>query len=405
MRIAYIAPYQGPTLVKRRPIILNRSLAGTTKIELIAKLLRSSSHEIEVISQGEVVQLECNFHPAFYETELFDPRIPVFYASTVPIRFLNGFWSDFVTLRHFRARHSASPFDAVIIYNMKTPQITCANYAIRRMGLPVVLEYEDDVFVDVYGETEKGLQLRNQKAACRKLMKMISGGIGVSPYLLSQLPSGIPNLLLRGVIGDDILQLSQRMGTIKRNWVLYSGTHRKSKGIEQLIDAWNLLRLPGWELHITGFGETTETLKRMAVENRGIVFHGLVDRPELVSLLCTAKICANPHELSQTPGNVFAFKIIEYLAAGAHVISTPMGALEPEIEHGITYMPDNSPATIAATLKRVVEDGSWDRRATQFVHEAYGATALSRSLDSLLSRVVKREAMRSAGAVGGVVTS
>src|SRR5208283_1099200 len=201
MRIAYIAPYQGPTVVKRRPIILNRSLAGTTKIELIAKLLRANFHEVEVISQGEVVQSEFKFYPAFNEPELFDSGIRVFYASTLPIRFVNGFWSDYFTLRHFRARHKESPFDAVIIYNMKTPQIACANHAIRRLGLPVVLEYEDDVFVDVYGATERGLRLRNQKSACRKLMNMISGGIVVSPYLLSQLPSDIPALLLRGVIG------------------------------------------------------------------------------------------------------------------------------------------------------------------------------------------------------------
>jgi hypothetical protein len=41
----------------------------------------------------------------------------------------------------FKARHSAAPFDLVIIYNLKGPQVVCANYAIRRLGLPVVLEY------------------------------------------------------------------------------------------------------------------------------------------------------------------------------------------------------------------------------------------------------------------------
>src|SRR5208283_4148379 len=249
------------------------------------------------------------------------------------------------------------------------------------------------VFVDVYGATERGLRLRNQKSACRKLMKMISGGIVVSPYLLSQLPSDIPALLLRGVIGVDIIQLSLKTGAAKKNRVLFSGTHTKSKGIEQLIQAWKLLEPSGWELHITGFGATTEALKQLAAENHTIFFHGLVDRPELVSLLCSAKICANPHELSRTPGNVFAFKIIEYLAAGAHVITTPMGTLEPEIEQGITYMTDNRPKTIAETLKRVIGNRIWERTATQFVHDTYGTAALSKSLDSLLRRAVKRESI------------
>jgi glycosyltransferase involved in cell wall biosynthesis len=384
MRIAYIAPYQGPTLIQRRPIINNRSLAGTTKMETIAKLLRAASHEVEIISQGEVVHLEAKFHPGFRETELFDPQIPVFYASSLPVRFLNGYWSDFRTLNLFKARHKARPFDAVLLYNMQTPQVACARHAIRRLGLPVILEYEDDVFVDVYGGKEKVFTLRDHKPSCRELLKEISGGIGVSPYLVSQWPDNIPSLLLRGVIGDDLLQEAARVGAAKKNYVLYAGVHRPSKGVAQLIDAWKLVRLPDWELHITGFGQTTEELKKSAAGVPGIVFHGLVDRPELVRLMCSARICANPHELSQTPGNVFAFKIIEYLATGAHVISTPMGTLEPEVEAGITYMPDNAPATIAATLQRVIAQECWQKSAAQAVCDSYGPVAVKMSLDNLI---------------------
>ena len=101
------------------------------------------------------------------------------------------------------------------------------------------------------------------------------------------------------------------------------------------------------------------------------MFHGLVSRQELVRLICSAKICINPHVVSQTPGNVFAFKIIEYLAAGAHVITTPMGALEQEIEVGITYMPDNKAETIAATLKQVIQVRCYERTAAQAALQTY----------------------------------
>jgi len=82
-----------------------------------------------------------------------------------------------------------------------------------------------------------------------------------------------------------------------------------------------------------------------------------------------ATIGINPHHVSETPGNVFAFKIIEYLASGAHVITTPMGPLEKELEAGVTYMPDNSPATIAAALELVSGNGTisalqWRRRSS-----------------------------------------
>jgi glycosyltransferase involved in cell wall biosynthesis len=387
MRIAYIAPYHGPTLVKRRPIVINRSLAGATKIELIAKLLRLASHEVEIISQGEVVQLGLRYYPSFREPELFDPKIPVWYSSALPIRFLNGRWSSLFTLREFKKRHTVSPYDVVIIYNMKGAQLACAEYA-QRCGVPVILEYEDDVFVDIGGEAIKGFRSKGHSSTFSKALKTISGCIAVSPHLLSQLSAHIPKLLLRGVVGDDIARASSRPGAQKLKWVLFSGTHRKSKGIEQLLQAWKILARPDWELHITGYGETTDALKRMAEERRGIVFHGLVEREEFVRLLCLARICINPHELSQTPGNVFAFKIIEYLAAGAHVVTTPMGALEREVEVGITYLSNNDPQTIAAALRQVIESGGWEQNAAHHVCETYGSAMVSRSLDWLISQVL-----------------
>jgi hypothetical protein len=207
MRIAYIAPYQGPSLVKTRPCVRNYSLGGKTKIELIAELLRSASHDVDVLSQGEVVEQRFKFYPAMTERQPFHPEIPVHYSSALPVRFFNGWWSSFSTLNCFKARHKAFPYDLVLIYNLKPPQVACANYAIRRLGLPVILEYEDDQFVTDSGghlnQFTSGLYL----SAAKRLLASLSGCIGVSPYLLSQTPPAIPKLLLRGVVGNEITQL------------------------------------------------------------------------------------------------------------------------------------------------------------------------------------------------------
>jgi len=387
MRIAYIAPYHGPTLLRRRPIVRNRSMASATKIELIARLLRSSSHDVEVVSQGAVIELGWTFYPSFVEPELFHPEIPVYYGSVLPIRRLNGLWSNARTLNVFKARHRVAPYDLVIIYNLQGPQLACANYAIRQLGLPVILEYEDDRFVDVRGQAVNGFALRRESRASRRLFRLVSGCIAVSPHLLAQLPSGIPRLLLRGVVGADLVEASGEPSGGRRNRVLFSGTHIASNGVAQLIEGWRDVGLPDWELHITGYGQLTDELRQMAATIRSIVFHGLVSRAELVRLMGSAKICVNPHQVSQTPGNVFAFKLVEYLAAGAHVITTPMGVLEQELEAGMTYMPDNAPATIAATIRRVVEERAYARTAGDAARRMYGSAAVSKSLDTLLGRV------------------
>jgi glycosyltransferase involved in cell wall biosynthesis len=365
-------------------------MSNKVKIELIAEALHAGGHRVEVISHGEVVDNQCKFYPAFSEPERFHPEIPVYYASALPVRRVNGLWSRWRTLQLFKARHQASPFDLVIVFNLKLPLIACANYAMRRLRLPVILEYDDDVFVNVVGESVNGALQGRHRRACVELLKTVAGGIVVSPFALSRFPADTPKLVLRGAVGNDVVEAASQTNGDKRNQVLFSGTHIESNGVAKLIEAWRLAAIPGWELHITGYGQLTDKLRQMARDVPRVIFHGLVSREELVRLMCSAKICVNPHAVSRTPGNVFAFKIIEYLAAGAHVITTPMGTLEKEIESGITYMPDNEPATIASTLANVMQTGTWRQGAAHYVWERYSPEAVAQSLETLLQRVVAR---------------
>src|SRR4051794_35274056 len=105
MRVAYIAPYQGKDLRNRRPIIDNLALAANLKIELIAELLVSAGHHVEVLSQGEVGECSFTLYPAFQESPRFHPAIAVHYCSALPIRRVQGAWSTLQMLQLLRKRH------------------------------------------------------------------------------------------------------------------------------------------------------------------------------------------------------------------------------------------------------------------------------------------------------------
>ena len=355
---------------------------------LIAELLQRSSHSVEIFSQGEVVERQFRFYPALSETEASNPSVVVYYASTFPVRFVRGLWSSLGTLRIFKKRHRESPFQLVIIYNLKPPQVTCANYAIRHLGLPVILEYEDDAFSSFCGGSRIAFTSGYFLSKARKLLGSVTACIGVSPYLLSQVKKDVPKLLLRGVVNDAIVNSKPPAKAPRRNWVVFAGTHSRSKGLEQLVEAWNMAGLSDWELHISGEGELSRRLHQMASNSRGIVFEGVLSQRELAQLLCSAKIGINPQDVSQIPGSVFAFKTIENLAAGLHVITTPMGALEREIECGITYIPDNKVETIAATLRQVIADRCYERTAAEAARQTYGPEAVSKSLNKLIAQVM-----------------
>jgi glycosyltransferase involved in cell wall biosynthesis len=387
MRIAYVAPYQGTELVKRRPTLLNFSLAARVKIGLIAQLLRREGHDVDVLSQGEIIETRFKFYRGFSEPDRFHEAIPIHYASALPIRRLNGLWSGASTRRLLRKGHRLAAYDLVIIYNLKLPQVMCGIDAIERMGAPLVLQYEDDAFADVWGNTSKSFRLGWQRSAVERLFKSISACMAVSPYLLSQVPPSVSKLLLRGVVSDALLDASREAGP-RRNRVVFSGTHENTQGLEQLLQAWKLLRLKGWELHMAGYGPITPLLQSLAADDPSIIFHGLLNVEENARLLCTAKIGMNPQDLTRIPGNVFAFKIVEYLAAGLHVITTPRGAVEPELEAGISYIADPKPETIAAHLSAVVSERRYEKTAQNATVQRYGPAAVSRSLDSLLKQAV-----------------
>jgi glycosyltransferase involved in cell wall biosynthesis len=392
MRIAYLTPYQGSKLLKTRPSVLNLALAANLKIELVAELLSRSSHEVDILSQGDVDRQEFKFYRGF--SDQFNPLIRVTYASSLPVKFIKWPWSAWRMLRLFKARHRKAPYDLVIVYNLHLAQVVCARYAMRRLGLPVILEYEDDALVDVGGKQEHGWKHEVYRSLAGHILTSASGALAPSPHLLSRVPGEVPKVLLRGVVSDEVVRAANRSAADRKKWVVFSGTFYRTKGLEPLVKAWRMLDLPDWELHLAGDGEKTEILKSLAERCKSIVFHGVLDRKENAELLSTALVGLNPHDVSETPGNVFAFKIIEYLAAGTHVITTPMGPLERELEAGITYISDNSPETIAAAIRRVINERAYERTARDAAQEMYGPESVARSLDVLVHAVASSAAAR-----------
>jgi hypothetical protein len=379
-------------LVRNRPCLRNLSLGGRVKIELISELLRQGSHQVEILSQGEVIERQFRFYPGLGESELFHPEIPVLYASAFPVRFLNAFWSSWSTLQLFKARHRRAPFDAIIIYNLKPPQVACADYAIKRLGLPVVLEYEDDQFLELSDGMSASRLSGYYLAQARRILGRLSGCLSGSPSLLAQAVGDIPRLVLCGVVGESVLKVGRNPPDSRRDRVVFSGTHSKAQGLEQLVKGWGLAQLAGWELHIAGHGSETARLKELAAQDRTIVFHGMLNREANAQMLGSGKISIVPYDVSQSRG--FSFKTIECLAAGLHVITTPLVALEaldPEMTRGITYIQDNAPTTIAASLRQVIGARLYERTAIDVTVKRYGPTAVAKSLESFLHQVTARQ--------------
>jgi hypothetical protein len=381
MRIAFIAPYQGSILCQHRPITSNFGLGATAKMRILAELLRHSSHDIEIFSQGEVIESKLTYYPRLSESATAAGDIPVRYASAVPLRGVNALWSTRSLLRLFKAHHRRQPYDMVVIYNLKPPQVTCANYALAR-GLPVVMEYEDDQFLEIWEPNFSRLTSNIWEKQARQLLPRVSGCVAGSADLLAQV-GDVPKLLLPGVIDRAII--SAGGANERRNWVVFSGTHSRYQGLSALITSWRRTPPAGWELHIAGHGEETATLHALAAGHPTIVFHGVLDREANARLLTQGRISVVAYEVEKTRG--FSFKTLECLGAGLHVITTrltALSALDPELKQGLTYLDGNDPDTISSCLHTVIADRLYERTSRDAVLARYGPDAVQRSLNAFL---------------------
>ena len=172
MRIAYVANYQGPALVEQRPIVRNLSMSNRVKIELVATLLHRDP-DVTVVSQGEVVDHRLTLYPRLTEPVRFHEQIPVECASCLPVKRLNGARSSLNAVRLLRSLHRRDPFDLVVVFNLKWPQIAAAQWAMRTLRIPVVLRVEDDAFRSVRRARKPAR--RSVPAACRRILQTVSG--------------------------------------------------------------------------------------------------------------------------------------------------------------------------------------------------------------------------------------
>lgn len=138
--------------------------------------------------------------------------------------------------------------------------------------------------------------------------------------------------------------------------IIYVGYLRKAKGVETVINAFFLLlhNFPKAELSIVGSGDFEEELKQI-VQNkniRNITFLGHIDqREKLNDLLRTHDIFCFA-SLSEGSPRV----ILEAMANGLNVISTPVGALPhifTENEH-ILFSGFNNPEMFRAKLEELI---------------------------------------------------
>ena len=108
--------------------------------------------------------------------------------------------------------------------------------------------------------------------------------------------------------------------------------------LELIIELAHSLESP-YEVHVTGKGDLAAGFSALGKSDPDrLVFHGFVSDEELNTLLSEMDIMINPHtDLRALDEGVFPFKLFEYIASGAYVITTHLPGAEADKLEGLCY--------------------------------------------------------------------
>lgn len=144
-------------------------------------------------------------------------------------------------------------------------------------------------------------------------------------------------------------ELARRFGIVPGDAVaLFLGTTYAFSGLDAIIDRMpSILRhLPEFKLIVVGGGALDavlrEQIRRLGLEKR-VHLTGMVPYAEVPRYLSMAHLALNPFAINDITRDIIPIKILQYLAQGLPVLSTPLPDLVrkfPARASGITYTAD-----------------------------------------------------------------
>lgn len=324
-------------------------LGATKKIELVAKLLQRLGYDLHYVDSG---------HPEHKHTPpvlgqpamVGESAVTLWRPTCLPHRKL-GKLLNVLTTGPLMDELAARRPQLIWLYNSYAFEARWGMALQARTGAHLILELEDLPLARHRGLNPKPYL---DQWYFDRLLPHVDLATFVNATLMEQYRSKVrQSLLLPSVLQDAITQLPDRLRFESGAHCLgYFGGLEPDKGVQVLLDL--VPRMPqNWKLVVTGVGSLSSAFRDIAAKHpQAIDFHGAVPHQEVVRLMSTCDAIVNPHAaITEMDNGVFPFKVCEALASGALLITTPLPAIDLELEGHIEGF-DGSLSGLIQALER-----------------------------------------------------
>lgn len=178
---------------------------------------------------------------------------------------------------------------------------------------------------------------------------------------------------------------------------LYAGTLASRYGILDLLDAFEALREPQYQLWICGDGDAREAVKSLCARDPRVTYHGQIPREQALALQSKAHVLVNPRRPEgEFTKYSFPSKTMEYLASGRAIVMHRLPGMPDEYLDHIIAPASSDAQGLQAALQQTAEMsdaelGARGAAGREFVlMQKNPAAQCQRLVDMLAQPAVKR---------------
>lgn len=199
-----------------------------------------------------------------------------------------------------------------------------------------------------------------------------------------------PFVVIEGMVNIEQQIYNKEKLSSDKKIILYTGTLDKRYGIDELLDAFELIRNKDYRLYICGDGDSRSEVIKRAIKDSRIKWFGFISHKEVLDLQKSATILINPrNDKGEYTKYSFPSKIMEYLLSGTPALIHKLPGIPEEYYQFLFTFDSCDPKAVADKICEVINLGDryLEERGQQgrkFVLERKNNVIQSRMLFNLI---------------------
>lgn len=290
-------------------------------------------------------------------------------------------------------RTQGGSFDVILVHGVHSAFLWAAVHAGRHKGIPVVPILTDAPGLRNHMDGRiSALLKRLDRWIVRQALSRCAGVVSLAPTLAQQLAPGLPVYLMEGIATDWAVEaITSREDDLI---VTYAGRLDDAYGVGDLLESVDLAE-ERWTLWVAGAGPAQQRVESVARTHTRVRYLGRLQPSQMASLYARTDILINPRPPeTDLAANSFPSKLLEYMATGVCVVTTPLPNL-PDDYRDHVQLTEGGPVGLARSVDELVrwspaERSEHGRAAREFILSTRGVEARGKDLRDFLTRIAAR---------------